>query len=155
MTTQEKIAFKIRLKDFGLQILKQRIATAETAMDQAQEAANSEEKSSSGDKYETGRAMGQLQKEMFGRQLGEYAREVKALQGVAVELLMDRGSTGAVIRSKEMTFFVSAGLGKQTVDGFEVVFVSPAAPLARLLHGRGRGELIVFNGRTMMIEDIY
>jgi hypothetical protein len=40
-------------------VLTQRINTAQAAMDRAQEAANSEEKSSSGDKYETGRAMGQ------------------------------------------------------------------------------------------------
>ncbi len=57
-------------------------------MDRAQEAANSEGKSPAGDKYETGRAMGQLQKEMHGRQLAEYAKEVKALQSIVVDLLL-------------------------------------------------------------------
>jgi len=39
-------------------------------MDLAQESANSEEKSSAGDKYETGRAMSQQQRDFFARRAG-------------------------------------------------------------------------------------
>jgi hypothetical protein len=38
-------------------------------MESAQQSANSEEKSSAGDKYETSRAMGHLEKDMHARQL--------------------------------------------------------------------------------------
>src|SRR5580700_4420568 len=117
MTNSEKITFKNKLKNLGLDVLKQRIATAQEAMDQAQEAANSEEKSSAGDKYETGRAMGQLQKEMHGRQLAEYAKELRALQSIVTDPLRDSGGPGAFIQGKEIAFFVSAGLGKQEADG--------------------------------------
>src|SRR5579864_2189317 len=105
MTIPEKIAFKNKLKKFGLDLLSRRIATAREAMDQAQEAANSEEKSSAGDKYETGRAMGQLQKEMHSRQLAAYAKEVKALQSVVTDRLCDRGVAGAFVQTKEIAFF--------------------------------------------------
>lgn len=155
MTNQEKIAFKIGLKNFGGRLLTERITTAQAAMDQAQEAANAEEKSSSGDKYETGRAMGQLQKEMYGRQLAEYAREVKGLQAVGVDTLCTRGGVGAFIRCPGMGFFISAGLGKQTVDGVTVLFVSPLAPLSRLLEGKGPGDSIMFNGNAVVIDEIY
>ncbi len=155
MTNREKIAFKIKLKGFALQLLAQRIATAQAAMDQAQEAANSEQKSSSGDKYETGRAMGQLEKEMYGRQLVEYAKEVKALQAISVESLVDRGSAGAFIRLTTSTFFIIAGMGKQNIDGMPVFFVSPAAPLARLLLGKRSGDSIEFNGRRLEIEEVF
>lgn len=46
MTNPEKIALKSKLKNFGLDLLRGRIVTAQEAMDQAQQAANSEEKSS-------------------------------------------------------------------------------------------------------------
>lgn len=155
MTTHEKIAFKIQLKHLGLDLLKQRIATAEAAMTRAQEAANAEEKSSSGDKYETGRAMGQLEKEMYGRQLAAYAKEVNALQSIVADSICPQGGPGAFIRGKGIAFFVSAGLGKQQVEGIIVLFVSPLAPLAQLLQGRKPGEVIFFNGANLVIEDVY
>jgi transcription elongation GreA/GreB family factor len=155
MTNPEKIAFKHSLKKLGLDILRQRMATAQKAMDQAQEAANSEEKSSAGDKYETGRAMGQLQKEMHGRQLAEYGKEVKALQSIVVDLLCDKVGPGAFVQAGDIAFFVSAGLGRQEVEGLSILFVSPLAPLARALHDKRAGDTILFNGTGMVIEDIY
>jgi hypothetical protein len=155
MTSREKIAFKSKLKNFGLGMLRQRIGTAQEDMNRAQEAANSEEKSSAGDKYETGRAMGQLQKEMHGRQLAEYAKEVKALQSVFTDSLCDRGGPGAFVRTAEIAFFVSAGLGRQEVEGQVILFVSPMAPLARLLQNKKEGDVILFNGLSMVIEDVY
>jgi hypothetical protein len=98
MTSREKIAFKSKLKNFGLGMLRQRIGTAQEDMNRAQEAANSEEKSSAGDKYETGRAM---------------------------------------------------------VEGQVILFVSPMAPLARLLQNKKEGDVILFNGLSMVIEDVY
>jgi hypothetical protein len=155
MTSPEKIAFKNKLKNLGLDMLRQRIGTAREAMNRAQEAANSEEKSSAGDKYETGRAMGQLQKEMHGRQLAEYAKEVKALQSIFTDSLCDRGGPGAFIRAAGIGFFVSAGLGKQEVEGLIILFVSPLAPLGRSLRNKVAGDSILFNGVSMVIEDVY
>ena len=63
MTDHQKLSFKaFKLKNFALDLIGQRMTTAKEAMQQAQESANSEEKSSAGDKYETGRAMGHLQR---------------------------------------------------------------------------------------------
>jgi hypothetical protein len=155
MTNPEKIALKSKLKNFGLDLLRGRIVTAQEAMNQAQEAANSEEKSSAGDKYETGRAMGQLQKEMHGRQLAEYAKDVKALQSVFTNSVCDRGCPGAVVRTSEIAFFLSAGLGRQEVEGLTILFVSPMAPLARSLQNKKSGDSMFFNGVNIVIEEVF
>ncbi|HEV3325592.1 MAG TPA: hypothetical protein VG052_08295 [Puia sp.] len=155
MTSSEKIAFKNKLKNLGLDMLRQRIVTAQEAMNRAQEAANNEEKSSAGDKYETGRAMGQLQKEMHGRQLAEYAKEVKALQSIFTDSLCDQGGPGAFVRAAGIAFFVSAGLGRQEVERLTILFVSPLAPLARSLQNKKTGDSILFNGVSLIIEDVY
>ena len=155
MTNQEKIAFKIKLKHFGLEMLSLRIRTARTAMDRAQEAANAEEKSSSGDKYETGRAMGQLEKEMYGRQMVEYEKELKALQSITADSICLQGGPGAFIRGSGIAFYVSAGLGKQQVGKLTVLFISPFAPLARSLQGKKPGDSILFNGASFVIEEVY
>jgi hypothetical protein len=155
MTNHEKVVFKNKLKDLGLELLRQRITTAEQAMKQAQESANTEEKSSAGDKYETGRAMGQLEKEMYGRQSAAYAKELKALQAIEADVVYVQGGPGAFIRGTDIAFFVSAGLGKQQVDGKSVLFVSPMAPLAGLLQGKKPGDLLPFNGKDLKIEEVY
>jgi transcription elongation GreA/GreB family factor len=155
MTNPEKIAFKNKLKNLGLDLLRRRIATAQEAMDRAQEAANSEEKSSAGDKYETGRAMGQLQKEMHGRQLAEYAKEVKALQSIVTDSLCDKGGPGSLVHVAAIAFFLSAGLGRQELEGQTILFISPLAPLARTLQNKKPGDTILFNGASMLIEDVY
>ncbi len=61
---KEKLQFKEKLKDEAISIVQNRINSAATAMANAQESANSNDKSSAGDKYETSRAMGQLDRDM-------------------------------------------------------------------------------------------
>jgi hypothetical protein len=147
--------YKARLKRWALDHLSQRIATANEAMQQAQEAANSEEKSSAGDKYETGRAMGHLQKEMHARQLAELVREMAALHAVNVDEPCSEGRTGALLRTETIDFFIGIGLGKQTIDGRTVVFLSPQAPLAQTLQNKRVGDSILFQKETMPIIEIF
>src|SRR6202000_329842 len=106
MTDAEKIVFKSKLKKWGLDLISQRIATANDAMQQAQQAANSEEKSSAGDKYETGRAMGHLQKDMHARQLAESLKELAALDHIVINLPCAEGMAGAVLQGQELSFFI-------------------------------------------------
>ncbi|HXB08746.1 MAG TPA: hypothetical protein VNW04_16560 [Puia sp.] len=145
MDQQEKFAIKAGLKKWALDHLGLRIATANEAMQQAQEAANSEEKSSAGDKYETGRAMGHLQKDMHARQLAELVRELAALHAVSEVLL----------RTDPIDFFISIGLGKQIIEGRAVIFLSPQAPLAQTLQNKKAGDNIVFQGETLPIREIF
>jgi hypothetical protein len=155
MEQPEKIAFKNQLKRWALDLLGQRMSTTKEAMRQAQEAANGEEKSSAGDKYETGRAMGHLQKDMHARQLAELVRELAALHAVNTEQLYREGRSGALLKTDQIAFFISIGLGKQLVEGVTIVFLSPQAPLARSLQDKRAGDSVVFNKETMIIRDIF
>jgi len=155
MDNTQKLAFKATLKQFGLDLIAQRIAAARQAADQAQQAANQEEKSSAGDKYETGRAMGHLQKEMHARQQAEHEREHAALLRVRTDALCTQPLPGAFIQCRDIAFFIAAGLGKQSVDGQTILFLSPAAPLAKTLHDKKTGDEFTFNGRTLRIEDLF
>jgi hypothetical protein len=155
MTNAEKAAIKSRLKQWALDSITTRITTAKEAMTQAQEAANSEEKSSAGDKYETGRAMGHLQKDMHARQLAESLKELAALQAIATEAICPDGRPGAYLRGDDIAFFISSGLGKQTIEGHTVVFVSPQAPLAKLLQGKKPGDTVPFNNTVIQIREVF
>lgn len=155
MTREEKIHHKQALKQAGLDLIAQRMAHTRLQMEEAQQAANQEEKNSAGDKYETARAMGHLQKEMYARQLAEQAKEQAALNAVNVDRLYDTPTTGVVVQCDTITFFIAAGLGKQVINSKTVLFLSPQAPLAQQLLRKKAGDNFVFNGLQVIIADLY
>jgi hypothetical protein len=155
VTEPEKIAFKNRLKLAAQQIIEQRIAAAKTLIDNAQEAANSEEKSSAGDKYETARAMNQLEKEMHSKQLAQQLKELALLHEVKTDVVYTKVVPGACIECAGMMFFIAAGLGKQTIDNTLIIFLSPQAPLAKNLLHKKAGESFLFSGKEMVIVAVY
>lgn len=155
MDHSQKIAFKNKLKQWALDLVGRRIAGAREAIDQAQQSANGEEKSSAGDKYETSRAMSHLQKDMHARQLAEYVKELAYLHAVNTDLLYPAATAGSFIRTDKTAFFIATGLGKQQPDGMAILFLSPAAPLAKQLQNKKTGEAFVFNGVTTTILEVF
>jgi hypothetical protein len=155
LTIHQKISFKNKLKQFGERIIEQRIAATKALINDAQEAANSEEKSTVGDKYETARAMGQLDTEMHSRQLAQHLTDLALLHDVKTDAKYDAAVIGSCIECQNMVFFIATGLGKQTVDGKMVIFLSPHAPLAKLLHHKKAGEDFLFNQVQTKILDVY
>lgn len=155
MTTSEKIAYKNRLKQTGELIIQDRITAAKTIIDNAQQAANNEDKSSAGDKYETSRAMSHLETEMHSVQLAQQLKELSLLRAVNVDVVNTSVSIGACIECRNMIFFIAAGLGKQIVDGKTIFFLSPHAPLAKLLQSKQAGDKFVFNGVETDIENVF
>lgn len=155
MTKTEKITFKQKLKQAGIAVIEQRMAAAQQLMEEAQQSANQEGKSSAGDKYETARAMGHLQKDMYARQFTEQAKERAALQAVNVDTLFESVTTGAYVQSEKATFFIAAGLGKQEIDGKMIFFLSPQAPLALLMQHKKAGDHFVFNNTHTIIVELF
>jgi len=136
MTDPEKIHFKTSLKQFALAIIGLRIAAAKEAIEQAQQAANQEEKSSAGDKYETGRAMGQIDTEMNARQLEEARRELEIIHSIPLEALHTKIGPGSVVVTDGLVFFISLGLGNKNMHGNKIALLSPKAPIAGFLKGK-------------------
>jgi hypothetical protein len=73
---------KSKLLAMCIEYVEQRISSATTAMQNAQEAANEEGKSSAGDKYETGRAMMQIERDQAAAQLDESLKLKRTLHQI-------------------------------------------------------------------------
>lgn len=155
MTQEEMIAYKTSLKKSGLLRIEERIAITKSAIASAQEAANSEDKSSAGDKYETGRAMGHLQKDMYARQQAENMLELERLKKVNTDMLYSTAQTGALIKCQDESFFIAAGLGKQLIENQLIFFLSPLTPLAKVLQGKKAGDSFNFNKSELIILEIW
>lgn len=154
-TDTQKLAFKQELKNACLKIVYDRIANIEQAMLEARESANSEEKSSAGDKYETSRAMGHLAQEMQSKQLEDAKRELDFINRLNTTTLVTSVSTGSVVICQDISFYLSAGLGNAIIEGHKVMLLSPKAPIAGLLLHKKEGDTFVFNKKTIQIQTIF
>ncbi|MCY7350094.1 MAG: GreA/GreB family elongation factor [Cytophagaceae bacterium] len=130
-----------------------RMQAAWDAMQDAQASANEESKSSAGDKYETARAMGQLDRDMYARQY-EQARQERQILDRMDEATFPRIGLGALVSTSVGWFAVSVSAGAMTVSGQKIIAVSPQSPIGALLMGKQVGETFVFGGKSAAVLEI-
>ncbi|PJJ47908.1 3-oxoacyl-ACP synthase [Hymenobacter chitinivorans] len=136
------------------QYVQDRLNTVLAAVQAAQESANSETKSSAGDKYETGRAMAQNERDRNLVQL-QQARQLQAeLQRIDPAKPCDTVRPGALVQTSMGWFFISISAGKLPVAGTDYFAVSAAAPVAAALSGKRVGEEAGFNGKPVRVLSI-
>lgn len=128
-----------------------RIKAAQEAMQQAQEAANSEAKSSAGDKYETGRAMAHLEKEKAMVQLAEGNKLKEALNKVKHTTPTTQITLGSVVITDKGNYYLAIGAGKLVVEDKEFMALSPTSPLGSQLMGCQVGNKVIFLGKSILI----
>lgn len=147
--------FKIYLHQACLHRIDQTITLASQAMEDAQNAANQETKSSVGDKYETGRAMMQLEKEKYAQQLAQAQDLRQQLELLNPQLNSTQIQRGTLLRSNEGLYYLSVSLGKITHEGKTVFVLSAASPLGQVLLGKRTGDKISFQGRSIHILELW
>jgi len=136
------------------QIVEQRLATAQQAMDAAQESANQEEKSSAGDKYETGRAMAQLERDKAAMQVEENKKMLTVLNQISYNTSTDRVTLGSVVVTDHNKFYLSISAGKLEIGGESYVAISTQSPIGQLLLNKCAGEFLSFNNQKQTIISV-
>ncbi|TGE22264.1 3-oxoacyl-ACP synthase [Hymenobacter aquaticus] len=136
------------------QYTQDRLTAIQAAIAAAQESANSETKSSAGDKYETGRAMAQNERDRNLVQLQQARQLLGELQRIDPTRPCDTVRPGALVRTGMGWFFISISAGKLTVDGTDYFAVSAAAPVAAALSGKRAGEEALFNGKKIQVLEV-
>jgi transcription elongation GreA/GreB family factor len=155
LSPSTQIAFKKSLLAKCAALIEHRINAAEISITNAQAAANAEEKSSAGDKYETSRAMSHLEKDMHARQLSANRSELAALQRIDCSVIHESATIGSYVQCANCSFFVAAGLGKILFEGVTIYLLSPFAPFAKILMKKTPGDKIHFNNTEMTIEVVF
>ena len=145
--------FKYQLFEACKKVITERINTAKHAMDEAQLAANGEEKSSAGDKYETSRAMGHRDRDMYARQLLEAQNEFQKIERLTLEP-SDFIKTGSLLLANETLYFILTGIGKLEIKAKTVMVVSKESPIAKVMLGKRENEGFVFNEKQWQIKEL-
>jgi transcription elongation GreA/GreB family factor len=145
---------KNSLKDQCISVIQLRIDLLLDSIASAQAAANEETKSSAGDKYETVRAMNQLEKEMLSRQMAENQRELAAIMAIDCTGTHSVAKPGSLVRCADKTFFILGGLGSIKLGDEMFMVISPNAPLARTFMGKAKGDMVTFIEKEIEILEI-
>lgn len=110
-----------------------KISSLTEAIREIQLSANNETKSSAGDKYETGRAMAQLEVERYQLQLSEAMKLREALAGIPVEEYSGSIRPGSLVFTSRGNFYIAINAGLLTVKDQTFFSVSPTSPIAQKL----------------------
>ena len=146
---KEKLLEKVK------ELIENRMQTSYEAMEAAKNSANEEGKSSAGDKYETARAMGQLDREMNGRMYEQARQERLSLDKIDTETLFTKVAFGALVETTMGYFFISIGAGIIELHETKFMVISQEAPIGQIILGKTVGDSFEFREKSHKILSIY
>lgn len=150
----QSMLFKEKVYKAALDVAMSKVENINQEIDMQKEVVANETKSSSGDKYETGSAMAQLEQEKLAQQLLEAKTNLTLLGTNNMNQPCFEIRQNALFKTKNGWFYVSAPLGQVEVEGTKVYCLSIASPLARAAIGKQKGETYSLNGKEFEIVEI-
>lgn len=151
----ENNAFKQSVKQACVDVLTLRMNVISQAMDQAQDSANNQEKSSAGDKHETARAIGQAERDMNARQLLQVRTDLKFLESIYVDQIFKSIAPGAMFQLDEQLFFVALGLGAVKVNDKTVMVISHLSPLFINIKSKQKNDVVLFQNKETVVRTVF
>lgn len=147
-----------KLKEKIQQEVKQKISDkiniCESKMKSLYESKTADTKSSAGDKFETSRAMIQIEESQVQKQYKE-AKDMAAMHvqnlRIITEAVIDLNS---LVVANQMIFYISVSLGKLTLEDTTIFCISEKAPIAKRLIGKRIGEHIQLNDQDLEIKEV-
>lgn len=137
------------------ELIFQKISVFQKMMNDAQESANNETKSSAGDKFETGRAMMHLEKDKNAKQLSEARKLELFLSQIKTDKVFDKVAFGSVVETSLGNYFISIAAGRIIIEGKKYFAISPQAPLAKEMLNKSIGDTINFNNNEVKILNVF
>jgi transcription elongation GreA/GreB family factor len=131
-----------------LKITEEKLLHLREALESARAALESEGKSSMGDKYETGRAMAQLEMEKHQASAQVLKQQWHTLQAPEGEV------PGLLIDTSSGIYYLLVGIGPLKIGDTTVFAVSPQSPIGQLLVGKTPGEPFVFRDKKYTIHSV-
>lgn len=123
--------------------LQLRLSLLQEGINTSREAANNDTKSSAGDKYETTRAMMQIEEEKLVGQIAELQKQSALLYQASHTKSSATTGLGSLVQTTSGTYFLAVGLGQIKVNDRTVFAVSLASPVGQILLGKKVGDDVV------------
>jgi len=148
------MTFKEKVYQQYLQIIKDKILSLETILNDLNESAKNETKSTAGDKHETALAMLQIEQENTRKKIAETIEQKTQLERINIHQKSDTIIKGSLIKTDKGSLFLSIALGKIVIDEITITALSPQSPLGIKLLGLKMNDMVEINNNQFLIKDI-
>ncbi len=146
---------KHQLYDLCVGYVSKKASDIKQVIDDAVDAANNEEKSSAGDKYETGREMMQQEIELNTARLKELNKQKEILDRINPTIKNVSAQLGALVHTNNGWYYLSIGGGQLKIENKTYYAISASSPIGEVLFGKKTGEEFVLNGKKFVVEQVF
>jgi hypothetical protein len=146
--------FKHKVYNHYLKVINDKVEMLQKVLADLKESGSNETKSTAGDKHETALAMLQIEQANVRGQLQDAVAKKSMLEKINPGVNASMIVNGSLVKTSNGYLFVSVALGKASIEGIEVIALSPASPLGQKLTGLKVGASPEMNGRKYIVESI-
>lgn len=146
------MSFKTSILTACKQVIHYKITQLNDAISELGE--SNDNKSSAGDKHETGRAMLHLEQEKLSKQLQEWNNQNDLIQKIDIFKTQNGVGLGSLIETNRGTFFLACNLGKLVIDDQDIIIISLQSPLGEQFLKRSTGDQFNFNNVNYTIVSV-
>lgn len=148
------MTFKQKIHQQYSQLVQDKIDVFRDMITALTEDAKNDAKGSAGDKHETALSMMHIEQEKINHKLKEVLGQKAVLDKIDATKLTQTIIVGSLVKANGIYLFLSTALPKISVDGVNVIALSPQSPLGSHLMGNSVGFTFEINGTKYLIESV-
>ncbi|SHG09300.1 hypothetical protein SAMN05444372_102228 [Flavobacterium micromati] len=148
------MTFKYKIHLQYLQLVQDRIDVFKDMIAALTEDSKNDAKGSAGDKHETALSMMHIEQEKINRKLREVLDQKAILDKIDSSHDSKTIILGSLVKANGIYLYLSVALPKITVDGINVIALSPQSPLGNKLLSNQEGFTFEINGTKYLVEEI-
>ena len=148
------MTFKKKTHQYYQQLVQDREDAFRDMITALTEDSKNDAKGSAGDKHETALSMMHIEQEKLNRKLREVLDQKIVLDKIDASTTAETIIVGSLVKANGIFLYLSVALPKITIDGINVIALSPQSPLGNKLMGNKVGFTFEINGTKYLIEEI-
>jgi hypothetical protein len=148
------MTFKQKIYQHYNQLVQDRIDAFRDMIAALTEDSKNDAKGSAGDKHETALSMMHIEQEKFNMKLKEVLAQKAVLDKFDSSVVAETIILGSLVKANGIYLYLSLALPKISVDGINVIALSPQSPLGNKLMGNKVGFAFEINTTKYLIEEI-
>jgi len=146
--------FKLKVKESCEEMLQKKLMLLLNEEKSAKASAESDTKSSMGDKHETAREMVQQEREQIGKRIAESEKLLSDLLRMNENKSSQLIQPGSLVKCEIGWIYLTVSLGSIVVEDQKVNVISQESPFGKLIANKKKGDEVIMNGKKIFIEEV-
>lgn len=148
------MTFKHKIHTYYLQLVQDRIDVFRDMIVALTEDSKNDAKGSAGDKHETALSMMHIEQEKLNHKLKEVLAQKAVLDKIDSNTIAETIILGSLVKANGIYLYLSVALPKISIEGTNVIALSPQSPLGNKLMGMKVSHTFEINTTKYTIEEI-